>query len=116
MSSHADNVAAYRAMLIGRAVAARKIAPDRADDYRCLFDADPKSITHLLTAPVEDGGLMAGNAASVAPLPPVPTEYPRQWLAANKPTGGATFEDGARPAPRADRPAVARVPGVTIEP
>lgn len=37
---------------------------------------------------------MAGNAAPVAPLPPVPDGYPAEWLNAGRPSGHVTFEDG----------------------
>jgi hypothetical protein len=88
MSTHAENVKAYRALqatrrdsLIAAAVTARKIAPDRAEDVKRMYDNDPKSIEHLLTAPVAEGGLMAGNAAAYNPLPPpVVAEYPADWL------------------------------------
>lgn len=120
MTSHAKNVTAYRDLLIGNAVKARKIAPDRAEDYRRLFDADPNGITHLLTAPVREGGLMAGNAAAVAPYAPgeQPDEYPREWIEQRRPSGAVAFEDhgtaadamsGAMPAPRA-------TPGVPAAP
>lgn len=95
---HAQNVHAYRDMLIGNAVAARKIAADRADDYKRLFDADPSSITHLLTAPVERGGLMAGVAYDRAgqPVPSPPTDYPAEWLPETRGRqvhGTVAFED-----------------------
>lgn len=79
--------------LIAHAVKTRKIAPDRAGDYRRLYDADPSGIHHLLTASVERGGLMAGNAAAVAPFDPVPTEYPSEWIAQGRPRGEVAFED-----------------------
>lgn len=98
MNNHQEHVRqlhAARDSLIDRAVTARKIAPDRADDYRRMFDADPRGVHHLLTAPVESGGLMAGNAAAVAPFDPVPTEYPRAWISGSRPTGAVGFEDQA---------------------
>lgn len=96
MSKHTENVTAYREMLIGHAVAARKIAPDRAADYRRMFDANPSGVAHLLTAPVREGGLMAGNAAVHNPIPPGADEYPPEWLPETR--GGAlrgevAFED-----------------------
>jgi hypothetical protein len=104
VSTHAENVAAYRDLLIANAVKARKIAPDRADDYRRLFDADPHGVKRLLTAPVEEGGLMAGVAAVENPLPPVPTDYPREWIGERRPGGNIAIEDaGAIPAPQAPR-------------
>jgi len=97
-TQHAKNVHAYRDMLIGNAVRARKIAADRADDYKRLFDADPRSITHLLTAPVERGGLMAGVAfdRNGQPAPPPPDDYPAEWLPETQGRslhGSVAFED-----------------------
>ena len=69
-----------RDAVIAAAVNTRKIAPDRADAYKKLYDADSRGIHHLLTAKVEEGGLMAGNAAPVAPFDPVPDQYPEGWL------------------------------------
>lgn len=116
MSSHSENVAAYRGLppevrakadrliaeqrqirdgLIANAVETRKIAPDRAEDFKRMYDTDPKGITHLLSAPVEHGGLMAGNAAVHNPLPPPPPDgYPAEWLGSGSPSGQVTFEDG----------------------
>ncbi len=121
-----------RDAVIAAAVKTRKIAPDREDAYKKLYDADPKGIHHLLTAPVERGGLMAGNAASVAPFDTQPDEYPEGWLPelrGKQVHGQVAFEDGraatdahagALP-PR--RPATAPRPGgsgnagrITIEP
>lgn len=116
--------------LIAHAVQTRKIAPDRADDYRRLYDADPRGIHHLLTAPVEQGGLMAGNAAAVAPFEAQPDEYPTEWLAGQPGRGSVAFEDHsvkveaitATGVPRAGTvPAAPSVPGspgggVFIEP
>ena len=121
MASHTENVAAYRDVLIGNAVAARKIAPDRADDYRRMFSADPRGVAHLLTAPPEEGGLMAGIAG---PLPQHEDSYPRHWLAGSRPSGAVAFEDaqtaaegagGAVP-PRQDGEAPAPSARVTVEP
>ena len=105
-----------RDSVIAAAVKARKIAPDRAADYKRLWNADPSGIRHLLTAPVEQGGLMAGVAAPVAPFDPVPDEYPSDWLPeleGKQLNGNVAFEDasaatqgasGAGPR-RGDRPA-----------
>lgn len=118
---------AIREGLIARAVRLRQIAPDRADDYRRLYDADPMGITRLLTAPVSEGGLMAGVAAAEAPFEPAPTEYPREWLHdGSRPTGRVSFEDvgtaadalaSAQPTPRqTPAPPAGRPSRVTIEP
>ncbi len=115
---------AMREGLIARAVRLRQIAPDRADAYKRLYDADPNGITHLLTAPVDEGGLMAGNAAPLNPLPPQDDSYPRHWVAGSHPTGTVTFEDtqsrtagvGAALPPREKRSPVGHSNRVTVEP
>lgn len=82
---------AIRDGIIARAVVARKIAPDRADDYRRMYDENPMGVFNLLTAPVAEGGLMAGLANHENP---VPTEYPREWLdSSDAPAGSVAFED-----------------------
>lgn len=98
MATTQHNVHAYRETLIGNAIRARKIAADRADDYRRLYDADPVTITRLLTAPVEQGGLMAGIAfdRSGQPAPPPEDEYPAEWLPETRGKalhGQVAFED-----------------------
>jgi hypothetical protein len=129
---HEENVAAYRDLLIANAVKARKIAAARASDYRRLFDASPQAISHLLTAPVEQGGLMAGINMGGEPFPSEPTEYPRQWIAGSRERPSVMFEDfgaaldGISHAPPASDPrpgggfdvppAGGAIPGVTIEP
>lgn len=124
MPTHSENVNAYRDLLIGRAVSARKIAPDRAEDFRRLFAADPNTVERLLTAPVEQGGLMAGVAELDNPRPIPPTEYPREWIAGSRPTGGVVFEDqqtatagvgGVMPG-RSEQPARTDASRITIEP
>lgn len=124
MATHTENVNAYRDMLIGNAVNARKIAPDRAEDFRRLFAADPKTVERLLTASVEQGGLMAGVAELGNPRPIPPTEYPREWIAGSRPTGGVAFEDqqaasagvgGVMPGRAASPPPSGPSP-ITIEP
>jgi hypothetical protein len=86
-----------RELLIGEAVAARKIAADRAGDYRRMYDAMPAEVEHLLTAPVESGGLMAGMIAPPTPAPFTPnaagpTDYPQNWVP-EVGSGRVTFED-----------------------
>lgn len=100
-----------RDAVIARAVNHRKIAPDRAADYKRLYDADPRGIFDLLTAPVEEGGLMAGVAAADNPLPPPPQEYPREWIAGSRPSGRVAFED----AQSATEGVSSAVPGGTVE-
>ncbi len=85
--------AAIRDGIIAMAVKARKIAPDRADDYRRLYDADPRGIFNLLTAPVEEGGLMAGINVGGDPFPEQPTDYPRDWLPETRSGGVIGFAD-----------------------
>ena len=121
MSTHAENVKQYRQLqrdtLIASAVQTRKIAPDRAEDYKRMWDADPKGIHHLLTAPVAQGGLLAGNAAAFNPLPPVEAAYPAEWLPETRPRGQVNFEDGAVHTVPTPAPAAPSVPGrVTMEP
>ena len=96
--------AAIRDGIIARAVKARKIAPDRAGDYQRLYDADPRGIFNLLTAPVEEGGLMAGINIGGDPFPEQPTDYPAEWLgdSLDRGRGNIGFSDGgvhAAPAP-----------------
>lgn len=126
MSTHTENVSAYRDALIANAVKARKIAADRADDYRKMFDASPGSIAHLLTAPVKDGGLMAGINVGGDPFPKEPTEYPKHWIqAGSSPTGSVIFEDQAAamdglsmtpPAPSPAPGGTVSSPRITFEP
>jgi hypothetical protein len=86
-----------RDQLIATAVRSRKIAPAGADEFRRRYDADPQGVTHLLTAPVMEGGLMAGVAAAVAPFDDDPTEYPRDWLGDREASGAVQFEGDTRP-------------------
>lgn len=98
-----------REVLIGQAVQHRKIAAERASDYRKMYDAMPEQVEHLLTAPVEQGGLMAGivpgptplrfapnlpASAGVAPAADGPTDYPAAWATPSG-TGSIMFEDNS---------------------
>jgi hypothetical protein len=115
MATHRDNVQALtaaRQRVIAQAVAARKISADRADDYRRLFDADPRGITRLLTARPEDGGLMAGMNVGGDPFPTPAADYPREWLQGQTgaPSGTVAFDDNTtrldaltHPGPHAQR-------------
>lgn len=71
---------ADRDRLIAKAVADRKISADRADDYKRLYNANPQIIGRLLTAPVAEGGLVAGMNVGGEPFPELPTDYPTDWL------------------------------------
>ncbi len=107
--------AAIRDGIIAKAIKARKIAPDRADDYRRLYDADPRGIFNLLTAPVEDGGLMAGINIGGDPFPEQPTGYPAEWLGDSlRGRGSIGFADGGT----IQAPATPAAPRsrITIEP
>lgn len=70
----------HRDRLIAKAVADRKISADRADDYRRMYNASPETIERLLTASVEQGGLVAGINLGGNPFPELPTDYPAEWL------------------------------------
>ena len=70
----------HRDRLIAKAVADRKISADRADDYRRMYNASPETIERLLTAPVAEGGLVAGINLGGNPFPELPTAYPAEWL------------------------------------
>jgi len=107
--------AAIRDGIIALAVKARKIAPDRAGDYSRMYDADPRGIFNLLTAPVEEGGLMAGINIGGDPFPEQPTGYPRDWLPETRGGGDIGFADpGPAHAPAPRRAAAAA--RITIEP
>jgi hypothetical protein len=124
-AEHLKQLTATRDQIVARAVASKKIAADRADDYRRLFDADPRGITRLLTAPAEDGGLVAGINVGGEPFPTPATEYPREWLAGQSGVSGSVaFEDtttridaltGGVPR-RAPAPAATATPAITVEP
>lgn len=75
-----------RDQIIASAIRAGKIAADRRDEYRRMYDADPKAIRNLLTASVEQGGLMPGIVLAA-------DDYPAEWL--GKPTGGGTITGDA---------------------
>lgn len=78
MADHEAN----REGLLRSAVNARKITAESIPQYRRMYDDNPQAIHHLLTAPVEAGGLMAGLHGEIgAPAPAdVTTEYPAQWV------------------------------------
>lgn len=96
MTAHEEHVRQFLALrdgVVAAAVKAKKISAERADDYRKLWDASPQDVFRLLTAKVEDGGLMAGVNLGGEPFPEAPTSYPREWLAEGQPTGAVAFED-----------------------
>lgn len=99
MSTHSENVRqlyALRDKIIAGAVAARKIAPERSEDYRRMFDAAPVEVTQLLSAPVAAGGLMAGMNLGGEAFPTADNDYPREWLdAADGGHGSVMYEDDA---------------------
>lgn len=78
MADHEAN----REGVLRSAVNARKITAESIPQYRRMYDNNPQAIHHLLTAPVEAGGLMAGLHGEIgAPAPAdVRTEYPAQWV------------------------------------
>ena len=89
---------ADRDRLIAKAVADRKISADRAEDYRRMYNASPETIERLLTAPVAEGGLVAGINLGGSAFPELPTDYPSEWLpeVQGKPLHGKiAFEDSA---------------------
>ena len=90
---------ANRDRLIAKAVADRKISADRADDYRRMYNASPETIERLLTAPVAEGGLVAGINLGGNAFPELPSDYPAEWLPelhGGKPLhGSVAFEDSA---------------------
>lgn len=97
----------HREGLLRSAVNARKITAESIPQYRRMYDNNPQAIHHLLTAPVETGGLMAGLHGEIgAPAPAdVSTEYPAQWLpevarraAAPAPVAAQTMQAAAAPA------------------
>lgn len=123
---------AHRDRLIAKAVADRKISADRADDYRRMYNASPETIERLLTAPVAEGGLVAGINLGGNAFPELPTDYPADWLPEvhqGKPLHGSIdYEDAAaaidgashalppqRHAAATPAPPAARSP-ITIEP
>lgn len=97
MSTPAENarkrfVASDRDRIVAEAVRLRKIAPEDAESHKRHYDENPEGWGHLLTAPVEQGGLMAGLVLSGDH----PTEYPSHWLGAGtRPSGAVVFEDSA---------------------
>ena len=87
-----------RDRLIAKAVADRKIAADRAEDYKRMYNASPEIIGRLLTAPVAEGGLMAGINVGGDPFPEQPTSYPAEWLPevqGRRLRGNVAYEDHA---------------------
>ena len=90
---------AHRDRLITKAVADRKISADRADDYKRLYNANPEIIGRLLTAPVAEGGLVAGiNLGGNAFPEGQSMDYPAEWLPevqGKRLHGGVAFEDDA---------------------
>lgn len=88
----------HRDRLVAQAVADRKIAKDRAEDYKRLYNANPEIIGRLLTAPVAEGGLVAGINIGGDPFPELPTDYPADWLPEVRGTplhGNIAYEDAA---------------------
>lgn len=90
---------AHRDRLIAKAVADRKISADRAEDYKRMYNASPEIIGRLLTAPVAEGGLVAGINVGGDPFPEgQSTDYPTDWLPevqGKRLHGGVAFEDNA---------------------
>lgn len=87
------NLLAIRDSVIARAVNDRKIAADRADDYKRMYDANPNGMFNLLIAPVAQGGLVAGMNMGGDPFPVRPTDYPKEWLGQEQRHAPVTFED-----------------------
>lgn len=93
-TQHAQHVAAYRDLLIDKAVSARKISAERASEFRSMFDRSPLAVANLLTAPVDKGGLMAGiNMGGKAFAASEEAEYPAEWLGQPAPRGTVAYED-----------------------
>ena len=75
-----------RAGIIAAAVQEGRIAPSQRDHFGRLFDTDPEGAERLLTAAVEQGGLMPGTipvqarGADPSPSDHNQEAYPASWL------------------------------------
>ena len=67
--------------ILDDAMRAGKIAAANRDEYRRMYDADPVAIRRLLTARVEEGGLMPGLVGpGEDPASAAPGGYDESWL------------------------------------
>lgn len=98
--SNADRV---RDNILDDAIRAGKIAAARREEYGRMYDADPVSIRRLLTAKVEEGGLMPGLVGPGEDLTtaPGPSDYDESWLSPIERERIAGARGGSRPAPTA---------------
>lgn len=62
----ARNQRPKRDQLLDAAITAGKIAEDRRSVYAKMYDADPAGTERLLTASVDEGGLMPGQVAGTS--------------------------------------------------
>lgn len=78
---------------ISAAIKAGKVPPSRKEHYAAMWDKDPEGTKHLLTAPVEKGGLAAGLVPVVERGGDAPPDdvsaageqaYDPSWLAPNE--------------------------------
>ncbi len=85
-----------RDSVLDEAVRAGKIAAASREDYRRKYDADPVAIRRLLTARVEEGGLMPGLVGpGEDPVTAAPGGYDSSWLEPAR-TGAGREGDGRR--------------------
>jgi hypothetical protein len=97
-----------RETVIKAAIYDGKIPAEEANKYRRMWDGNPSAIRNLLTASVEQGGLMpglvgAGGTAATAALPD--DAYEESWLTPQE--RAAVAANRAAPAPAAQAPAPA---------
>jgi hypothetical protein len=108
---------AGRDQVIDAAIRDGKLAAGQRDEYQRLYDGNPSAIHNLLTARVEEGGLMPGLVGSGALLDEHAydesflTPGERQMLASRRTAAPAT-----PPAAPAPAPAPAQAVGASINP
>jgi len=75
-------VSAGRAGVIASALREGKINAAQSAGFERMFDSDPRGALQLLTAPVSEGGLMAGvhNSVTAAQSDVADDAYPADWL------------------------------------
>ena len=96
-----------RESVIAAAIGAGKIEAGRADEYRRMYDANPAIIRNLLTANVEDGGLMPGLVQAEEMNADAASAYDQSWLTPGERTAlaGRHTAPPTRPAPAPAAPA-----------
>jgi hypothetical protein len=102
---YTQHMAQDKTETIEKALEKGKIAAAMKPQMESLWDKDPKSIKHLLTASVEEGGLAENlvpvQARGVNPggddIASAESDYPREWLAPNELARISAAEASATP-------------------